>query len=123
LGTRPLVLIADDNPGMVETLADIVAAAGFEVDTAPDGEAALALLRSKRYDVAVFDIVMPGINGVELIRRCRAEKLAPRFIAITAYTGSEYVNEARAEGAEAVLAKPLDPALLITALHGPARPG
>ncbi|MBM3322335.1 response regulator, partial [candidate division WOR-3 bacterium] len=48
----PRVLIVDDNAGMLETLADIVEAAGFDVDTAPDGRTALVRMTDNRYDIA-----------------------------------------------------------------------
>jgi DNA-binding response OmpR family regulator len=111
------VLIIDDNPGMLETLADIVNAAGYDVDTVLDGKSALQQLRTVKYDIGVFDIVLPDINGVDLIRTCREQSLLSRFVVITAYHGSELFDESKLEGAATVLPKPLDPGMLVAEIR------
>lgn len=114
---RPRILIVDDNPGMLETLADIVVAAGFDVDTAPDGPAALKMLRSVGYAVAIVDIVLPGMSGIDLVKRCHEESLISKFVMISAYTGSELCGEAKVQGVAGVLSKPLDPGQLVGLLR------
>lgn len=114
---RTRVLLVDDNTGMLETLADILAAGGFEVETASDGAGALERLRLSQFDIAVFDIVLPDINGVELIRRALPFNPSCRYVAITAYTESELIDEARGESVADVLFKPIEPEQLLAVLR------
>lgn len=115
----PLLLV-DDNNGMLETLADILAVGGFEVATALDAEHALSALEAREaqarpFAVAVIDLVLPGMNGVELVRRLKARYAELKLIAITAYSDTELARQARAEGVDTMLYKPLDPDELVTA--------
>ncbi len=113
----PRVLIVDDNAGMLETMADIVAADGFDVDVAPDGRTALARMADNRYDIAVFDIVLPDINGIELVRQTRPEHPETKYVIITAYTNTDHVERVRAEPVVEILYKPVDPVRLLDALR------
>ena len=108
------ILLIDDNPGMLETLSDILTSCGFEVDTALDGSQALQKFEAQSYSVAVVDIILPGMNGVELIRKLKPEHPDTSFIVITAYTDSELTRQAREEQATAILYKPVDPHQLVT---------
>lgn len=67
------ILVVDDNAKIVEVLAAYLQAEGYDVDTAPDGEAALAAARSHRPDLALLDVMLPGIDGIELTRRFQKE--------------------------------------------------
>jgi len=102
------VLLVDDDPGMVETLSDILSARGYGVVTARSGLDALGLLREARCTVALMDIRMPGLNGVETLEAMRAVVPALPVIMMTAFTRDELVEEARRASAVAVLTKPLD---------------
>ena len=123
------LLVVDDDRGMVETLRDILGASGYEVDVALSGEKALELVRRRAPDGILMDIRMPGFNGVEALRKLK--RLAPDsfVILMTAYAASRLVEEARAEGAVEVLAKPLDLARTLSliqeaaARHGLPPPG
>jgi DNA-binding NtrC family response regulator len=115
------VLVVDDDAGMVETLADILAARRYRVATAQSGAAAVARLRGDRYDVVLMDIQMPGLNGVDALRAMRA--LAPDLsvIMMTAYTRHELVEEARQATALEVLTKPLDLDRVLGLIDGAVR--
>ncbi len=113
----PRVLIVDDNAGMLETLADIVEAAGYSVDTAPDGRTALGRMAEADYDIAVFDIVLPDINGIELVRSTRPEHPKTKYVIITAYTNTDLVERVRSEPVVEILYKPLAPDRLLAALR------
>jgi CheY-like chemotaxis protein len=107
------VLVVDDNPGMLETLADILRDAGMVVDCAADAPEAFCAMTGQRYDVAVVDMVLPGLSGLEVIKRLRRECPATRIIALTAYTDGTLAGEARAEGADHIVFKPADPLQII----------
>jgi DNA-binding response OmpR family regulator len=107
------VLLVEDNPGLLDTLADILQAAGMEVDTAPDAPAASGMIERGTYDVAIVDIVLPGPSGVDVIRKLRSRSPATRIIVSTAYYDSELLSEAQALGVDETVHKPADPAVLI----------
>ena len=70
---QPNVLVVDDDPAIREALDRALRLEGFAVSTRPDGSAALATLEQEPPDVMVLDVMMPGLTGVEVIRRLRAE--------------------------------------------------
>lgn len=71
----PRVLVVDDEPAVRNTLSVILPRAGFEVDTASDGEAALEIAGDTLYDLIILDLRLPGMDGVEVCRRLR--KVSP----------------------------------------------
>jgi DNA-binding response OmpR family regulator len=77
------ILVVDDNPKIVEVLEAYLRADGFAVVTAADGPAALAAVQSRRPDLALLDIMLPGIDGLELTRRFQREHDLP-VILVTA---------------------------------------
>jgi CheY-like chemotaxis protein len=106
---RKSVLIADDNADMLELLRWVFEVEGFAVRTAEDGEAALGAVNESRPDVVITDLMMPGVSGLEFIRRLR---LAPEWadipvIAVSAYP-EDFLGQAHAAGATRVLRKPLE---------------
>lgn len=102
------VLLADDDPGMLETLADVLTEARFEVVSVKDGREAMAALAVDRFDAIILDIVMPGLNGIEVIDETRKSDPAAKFVIITAYSDSELVDEARNRGVDRIFFKPID---------------
>ncbi|HEY5432696.1 MAG TPA: response regulator transcription factor [Coriobacteriia bacterium] len=77
------ILVVDDNPKIVEVLEAYLRADGFDVVTAADGPAALAAVEERRPDLALLDIMLPGIDGLELTRRFQREHDLP-VILVTA---------------------------------------
>jgi CheY-like chemotaxis protein len=98
------VLVVDDEPGMLETLTDILHAAGYTVTAVGDGERALAEIRTGRYDVVVMDVRMPGRDGVSVLVESGAPP--PPVILMTAYALEERLREARDKRVHAVVQKP-----------------
>src|SRR6266508_2683953 len=70
-GARFRALVVDDEPPLVQVVSGYLAREGFVVDTAGDGETAVALAREHRPDVVVLDLMLPGIDGVDVCRRIR----------------------------------------------------
>jgi DNA-binding response OmpR family regulator len=70
----PLVLLADDDPMIRELVARILEDAGYRVVTAEDGVKALELIRELRPAAAILDVMMPGLDGIETMRRLREER-------------------------------------------------
>ncbi len=101
------VLVVDDEAVIRDLMTDILSDEGFIIETAPNGNAALQLLRNYRDFVLLFtDILMPEMNGIELIREAR--KLAPNIIPIvmTGFGTLETAREAVREGAYDYVLKP-----------------
>ena len=102
------ILIVDDSKEFCVSLADILEAKGYAVESENSGEAAIAKVKEKSFDVILMDIKMPVMNGVEAFKQIK--KISPRtaVIMVTAYSLENLINEALAEGAFGVLRKPLD---------------
>jgi len=98
------VLLVDDEPGMLETLSDILSSAGYVVTTANDGNRALEEIVGGNYDVVVMDVRMPGRDGVSVVIESGAPP--PPVILMTAYAVEERLHIARAEGVHAIVQKP-----------------
>lgn len=112
LPTRPRVLVVDDEPPVLETTAAILSDQ-FDVVTAGGAHQALALLYSNHFDVLCTDFQMPGIDGVELIRRTTT---MPGFISSLLVTGfREFMerNSSNPSNLFLVLMKPYAPQKLI----------
>ncbi|MCK5545557.1 MAG: response regulator [Desulfobulbaceae bacterium] len=106
---KPLtILIVDDDPGMVQTMNYILTEKGYEVMTAKDGFEAVERVKEKAFDVVLTDIKMPGMNGVELLKEINRLSPETTTVMMTAYTLPDLVEEAKREGALAILPKPLD---------------
>jgi len=112
MSARPAtVLLVDDDPLVCSAFRAVLATEGdLQVETAEDGEAALALARALRPDLIVSDLDMPRMDGLELCRRVRAEPgVDPAmFLVVTGLTDAGLWQRALDLGADDVLAKPVD---------------
>jgi DNA-binding response OmpR family regulator len=102
------ILIADDNPKIVEVLDAYLRAEGFEVVTASDGDAAAAAVADHVPDLAVLDVMMPGIDGLELTKRFQREHGLP-VILVTARTDEIDRLIGLEVGADDYISKPFSP--------------
>jgi len=93
------VLVVDDEPDMVENCARILKKAGYECLTETDPRRALALVESERPDLLLTDLKMPGMDGMELLRRARETDPALPVILITAFATIESAVAAIKDGA------------------------
>jgi DNA-binding NtrC family response regulator len=101
------ILIVDDDAALRESIAETIADLGHEPVPAPDGEAALARLAQGGIDVMLLDLRMPGIDGMEVLRRLRALPTAPPVAVLTAVPTAGNTIEAMRLGAVDHLAKPV----------------
>ena len=104
------IVVADDEPRLLELLEIVLAGVASQVITAGDGEAAWRAIRTHRPDVAVLDADMPGIPGLDVARLVRAEPSLARtkLLLITGHAG--IAAAAAAAGVDRSLAKPFTPA-------------
>ncbi len=102
------ILIVDDDLNMTETLKDILEAKGITVDVAYDGFKAIEMVKKTNYLLVFMDIKMPGINGVDTLKKINEINPLTKVVMMTAYSFEELVREALDEGAYTVLYKPLN---------------
>ena len=117
---QPKILVADDDPAILRLVKTIVEKEGFTVITARDGKEAYKLLQSGEPLVAaIFDVVMPYIQGTEIVRYMQSEKRLMKIpvIIMTAEQNSRLSSDSFAAGAVAFLPKPFTNAQLQTMLR------
>lgn len=100
------VLLVDDEAVAREGLATALRRDGLEVTTADNGEAALALLRQHDYEVLLTDVKMPGMDGLELLRRAREAWPGMEVLVVTGFATTESAVEAMRAGAFYYVSKP-----------------
>ena len=110
------ILLVDDEKKFAMMLSKRLALRGIEVDYVNTGEEALAKVESNTYDVAILDVKMPGIGGIELERKLNALVPGMKSIFLTGH-GSESDFETGSAKAAFYLAKPLQIEELIEILH------
>jgi DNA-binding response OmpR family regulator len=99
------ILVVDDEPGVRDVLQEHLSRRGHHVETALSGEAALAAIARVRPDVVLLDLHMPGMDGLEVLRRIRT---LARVIMVTANTDVPAARETLKSGAFDYVTKPVD---------------
>jgi two-component system copper resistance phosphate regulon response regulator CusR len=100
------VLVVDDSERVRKTLATGLHAEGMAVETAADGAEALRLLNGLSFDVAILDLVMPRVDGMEVLRELKARNTKPRILVLSARDQVEDRVDALNMGADDYLVKP-----------------
>jgi DNA-binding response OmpR family regulator len=108
---QPVVLAADDDEDILELIAFRLEHSGYTVLQARDGQEALDLARTTRPDLAVLDVMMPRIDGIEVTRRLRENDSTTRIpiILLTARTQEADVQRGFDAGADDYIRKPFSP--------------
>jgi DNA-binding NtrC family response regulator len=113
----PRVLIVDDDAGQRSLLDSFLTSQGFETLPVASGEHALEILRSEAVEMMISDVRMPGISGLETLRRARKEHAALPILLVTAYADIREAVGAMRDGALNYLAKPIDLDELLTSVR------
>ncbi len=111
------IIVVDDDTALAEGISDVLDAKGYSVSIANHGFEALDLINNNIYDLALMDIQMPDINGVETYRRIKAVRPQIKVIMMTAYSTENLVHAAIHEGAIGVMYKPVDLDRLIAVIE------
>jgi CheY-like chemotaxis protein len=114
---RPVILIVDDTVEVADTLAAALQAIGLPTRAVHDGASALAAFRAGDVGVCIVDMVMPGMNGAELIDELRLIDPSVVVIAISGYDVEELFRRV-ADQADTIMRKPIDPGELVQAIAG-----
>jgi DNA-binding NarL/FixJ family response regulator len=119
------VLIADDHPIVRDGLKRILAATpDIEVSAeAASGDEALALTRANDYDLALLDMSMPGLSGIELVKRLKSEKPKMKLLVLSMHGEQQYAARALKAGASGYLTKDSASQQLVGAIHKVAAGG
>jgi len=111
----PRILVVDDNPNNVDILKTRLESHGYEIVTAADGEAALIRAVEDAPDLILLDLMMPGVDGLEVCRRLKSNRNVPftPIVIITAKSDAKDVIAGLGAGADEYLTKPVDHASLV----------
>ena len=112
--SRARILAVDDQRYFRELVEGLLKDEGFEVRTASSGEEALGILERELFEVVVTDLVMPGIDGAELVHRIKEWLPEQEIVVVSGVVDAETAVQAMKLGATDYICKPFD---------GPARPG
>ncbi len=125
------ILAVDDDTGLTELLAEYLQPEGFALDAVHDGETGVARILAGGYSIVVLDVMLPGIGGLEVLRRVRRESQVPVIMLTARRTTADRVLGLEI-GADDYLPKPFDPRELVARVRtvlrrvrpgGHAKPG
>ncbi len=110
-GSRPVVLVAEDDPDILQLVAFRLERAGYEVIQATDGEEALRLVTERQPDLAVLDVMMPKVTGYDVTRQIRENQATSQIpvILLTARVQEADVARGFEAGADDYIKKPFSP--------------
>jgi DNA-binding response OmpR family regulator len=106
--TQQRILLADDEPRLLHVVGLYLSMEGFEVTEASDGTEAIAMLDKDEFDLAILDVMMPGVDGIEVCRhiRSQARTHAMPVLVFTSLSSDADVERARLAGANHLITKP-----------------
>ena len=113
----PRVLLIEDEPGLVLTISDLLAAEGYQVDSAGDGESGLAKASSGEYDAVILDVMLPRKTGFDVCQELRQKGIDSAILMLTAKTQVADRVVGLRLGADDYLTKPFDPHELLARLE------
>ena len=112
------ILVVDDSTTMRQMVAFTLTSAGHEVVEAPDGNQALATAKTKKFDLVITDVNMPGMHGIDLVQSLRALpdcKFIP-ILVLTTEAGADLKAKGKSAGATGWIVKPFNPEVLLETL-------
>ena len=110
------VLVVDDEDVVCRSYERVLSNAGFEVEKANDGSQAFDRIGKRDYDVMLADLRMPGMDGLQVVRKMRETRPNMKVIVVTGYPTQETLLEAERLGVAEYLTKPVAPAELLLAV-------
>ena len=116
----PRILVVDDDPAINEMLTIVLEAEGFETESVTDGAEAVPVFRSYEPDLILLDLMLPGMNGVDICREIRKESAVP-IVMLTAKTDTVDVVLGLESGADDYITKPFKPKELVARIRARLR--
>jgi CheY-like chemotaxis protein len=111
------ILIVDDEKAVQKYFEQILVDAGYEVLLASNGKTAMAMLQAFHPDLVLLDLVMPELDGIEMIKSIRSDELGMKIVAISGAFGGQFLEVAKLLGADTTLAKPVSPHRLLSTVQ------
>ncbi|HEY1587516.1 MAG TPA: response regulator [Polyangia bacterium] len=115
---RGRLLVIDDEEDVRDMLEFILAREGFEVVTVDSGLAAIEVARARTFDLAITDMKMPGINGIETLTALKQIDTSMEVVVVTGYASEQTAAECMKRGAYGYLTKPFELADLLPLIGG-----
>lgn len=119
--TQQKILVVEDEVDLAAGVRDALTHVGFEVAVQHDGAKALEELRRERYDLVVLDLMLPGMNGIELLKELRKDRADIRVLILTALSDEEDLLKGFQAGADDYMAKPFSPRELVARIEAQFR--
>jgi len=119
-GMKSRVLVVDDDPALAEMLTIVLRGEGFDTAVVGDGTRALPAVRELRPDVVLLDLMLPGMNGIDVCRAIRTESGVP-IVMLTAKTDTVDIVLGLESGADDYVVKPFKPKELIARIRARVR--
>lgn len=107
------ILLVDDEPKTLKYLGRYLQKKGFEISTADNGENGLAIIEKEPVSVVVLDVLMPGMDGITVLKRIKQRKPAVQVIVLTGCASVELGMQGMKSGAFDFMTKPVDPPELV----------
>ena len=115
------ILIVEDEVDLAEGVRDALQHKGFTADVVHDGRQALQQLKKKRYELLVLDLMLPGLNGLDLLKELRKERQDIRVLILTALSSEEDLLRGFQAGADDYVQKPFSPRALVARVEAQFR--
>lgn len=109
MSTSLRILVLDDNVDVAQGVGEILDICGYDVALVHDGLSAVSAFCSGKFDIGLFDVRMPGMNGVEAYLEIRRVMPDARVLLMSGYAEDDLVNTALDNGALGLLSKPFEP--------------
>src|SRR5690606_3378747 len=105
---KRILLIVDDQTGIRVLLSEVFKEEGYRTVQAPNGKQAIAIIKKEAPELVLLDMKIPGMDGLEILKRVKAINPSIRVIMMTAYGELDMINEAKQCGAIMHFTKPFD---------------
>jgi two-component system response regulator MtrA len=115
-----LIMVVDDDQDLAEMLGIVLTSSGFDVDLVSRGDEVLEVFRNNPPDLVLLDVMLPGIDGIEVCRLIRKESMVP-IVMLSAKGETQDIVRGLEAGADDFLTKPWDPAELQARLSAAER--
>lgn len=114
---KTTILYVDDEETLRQLVQDQLSLEGFVVETADDGDTAVAMLTKKEYEVVLLDVRMPRMSGIEVLKYMKKKKIYSRIIMLTGVDDLTVAMESVKNGANDYLTKPYELASLVKCIR------
>lgn len=117
MAEKSRILVVDDEEALRTVLSSELSGEGYDVDTASDGDEAIASVQNKHFDLVLLDIKMPGTDGFEVLKFIKKSFSDVRVIMLTGFADLKNAIESKKLGAEDFVSKPYDLVDLLTTIE------